>query len=362
MSSRAGAWPEKRAIGVAVLSAGFVAAWFCPMARAGDFDDKPLGLRIGLALDRVSCFSDTIGRSASVAHPLGSSVNPASFDYLREPPFDFRVLGTLTSNFGSFDTGASVTGLSTTWAYRFPDAGTVSLNYIRTDSYDAETRQGDDVVLRSNEFTLGYSRRVQPDLSLGCSLKVTDSVLKVDDTFMGFPRDVDSSSLGVDVKAGVLKAVGERWTFGLVAGYGRTCSDIDGLVALPPIPFGPGPVTISETNRTDALNVRMGVGWRPVDPLGFYVDGQYLHLEDDFASVDVGRVLAGIEAYASPSVALRVGGTFDTERNSTFSAGIGYYGMKHMPVELAYSYNAFPEVAHEFGRAHLFSLSVVLRF
>jgi hypothetical protein len=44
------------------------------------------------------------------------------------------------------------------------------------------------------------------------------------------------------------------------------------------------------------------------------------------------------------------------------SAGLGFYGLKHVQLELAYVYNAFPEVRREFGTAHLVSFSAVLFF
>ena len=44
------------------------------------------------------------------------------------------------------------------------------------------------------------------------------------------------------------------------------------------------------------------------------------------------------------------------------SAGIGFYGLKHALFEVAYVYNAFPELRREFGGAHLLSASIVLYY
>jgi hypothetical protein len=344
------------------LAVGVACVWLSSAALCDDLDEKPVGLRIGLALDRVSAFSDTLGRSASVAYPLGSSVNPAAYDFLREPPFDFVNVGTLTTNFVTFETGASVTGLSTSYARRLPGAGTLFGTYIRTDSHDAVSRQGDEFALRSNEVTFGYSRRLQQGLAVGGAVKLTDSFLGIQDKFMGLERQTDSDSVGADFKLGILAALSEHWLAGFCGGAGWSDSDAAATVAFPPPPIGPGRVRINDQFATTSVNLRGGVGWRPSDQFGLYSDLQYLHLGNKLGSVDVGRVFVGAEAFASPTVALRVGGSYDTEREATFSAGLSYFGIKGVPIVAAYSYNPFPEVHHEFGLSHLVSLSVVFPF
>jgi hypothetical protein len=61
-------------------------------------------------------------------------------------------------------------------------------------------------------------------------------------------------------------------------------------------------------------------------------------------------------------LALRVGGSVDTERQVNVSTGIGFYPSRYFQGELAYVYNAFPEVRKEFGRAHFISLSIGIGF
>jgi hypothetical protein len=88
------------------------------------------------------------------------------------------------------------------------------------------------------------------------------------------------------------------------------------------------------------------------------MDAQYLHLKNDDEAVSVGRAFAGVEYLPIPLIALRVGGSVDTAGKATVSTGVGIY-LKHVQFEVAYSYNAFPEVRREFGPANLFSVSVV---
>ncbi|HEU5188121.1 MAG TPA: hypothetical protein VFX14_00375, partial [Methylomirabilota bacterium] len=61
-------------------------------------------------------------------------------------------------------------------------------------------------------------------------------------------------------------------------------------------------------------------------------------------------------------LALRAGSSVDTDRQFTASTGLGFYPTKYFQAELAYVYNAFPEVRKEFGRAHLISLSLAVVF
>ena len=360
-SGRAG-WRGRSIVGI-VMGTGWLASMLAASAvHAGDLDNEPVSFRINLALDRSSSFTDTLGRTASVAYPLGSSINPAGYDFLREPPFDFKNIVTASSNTVFFNHSGAVTGFSVNMAHRFDGAGTLSGVYIRTDSHEADSRQGDAFALRSNQFILAYSHRLQQDLSVGGSVKVTDSMLGIDDTFMGFPRDTNTESTGVDFNLGVLKALSSDWTVGVVGGFGWTGSDTDAVMHFPGPPFGPGSIRADVSDTTFSSNVRVGLGWKPSQNLGFYADGQYLHLDNDLGSVDVGRLLAGAEFFPRPWLALRAGGSLDTDSNTGVSAGIGVYPSRNVMLEFAYVYNAFPEVNREFGRAHMVSASVIIRF
>jgi hypothetical protein len=333
--------------------------------NSGDFENKPVEFRINLALDRVSTYTDTIARSASAAHPVASSVNPASDDYLRDPPFDFSAVATLGSNVVGFNSGAWVSGHSATGLYRLRDAGTISGTFVRTDSYNALSRQNTDFSLRSNQLILGYSQAIDKNdkkYAYGASARLTQGDLNKDDELFGFARKVDTNSLGGDFRLGVLLPVTDNLLLGLLGGAGWTHSKIEGSVQFPPPPFGPGPVGTRQSITTRMRDVRAGLGWQPSRNIGLYVDAQYVHLHNKFATFDVGRAYLGAEYFPMPALALRLGAAMDTEVQGTFSTGLGYYLIPNVPLELAYSYNAFPEVRREFGRANLLSLSIAFTF
>jgi hypothetical protein len=348
------------AIGLLVLTA----ADYC---FASDLSDEAFGLRIGLALDRSSTFTDVIALSASTAYPYLSSVNPAAGDFLREPPNEFRFIGTLTGAFVAFNNGSSITAGAASATYRLPSAGTFLASYTRIDSQDVEGHQGDHFTLRSNELRLTYSHLLDTWIALGGSVRLNQSRLSMSSLFSDFPLHTSTESLGVEASIGALATPHKHWLVGIFVARGWTRGETSGFVDFPPEPFGPGLTPIDFSDNTRSLNIRGGVGWRPSEKFSAYADWQYLHLRnvrsgssDDNA--EVGRMFAGAEYLPLQILALRVGGSVDTDRQFTVSTGVGFYPTKYFQVELAYVYNAFPEVRKEFGRAHLISLSLALVF
>jgi opacity protein-like surface antigen len=334
---------------------------------AGDLSDESVGLRLSLALDRASTFTDVIGLSASTAYPYVSSVNPAAGDFLREPPNVFTLIGTLTGAYVAFNNGSSIIAGAASATYRLPTAGTILVSYTRVDSQDVESHQGDHFTLRSNELRLSYSHLLDKWISVGGSVRFTDSRLGLSSLFSDFPIHTDTESLGVEGSLGVLVAPHRHWVIGLLVALGWTRGETTGFVDLPPAPFGPGLTPIDFTDNTRSLNIRGGVDWRPSEKFGAYADWQYLRFtnvrngsSDD--SADVGRMFAGVEYLPIQILALRLGGSADTDRQFTVSAGVGFYPTKYFQAELAYVYNAFPEIRKEFGRAHLISASVAFVF
>ena len=157
---------------------------------------------------------------------------------------------------------------------------------------------------------------------------------------------------------GALVALSKDWLFALMGGAGWSYADTRGRVAVP-TDLG-GPEKISFSTFTRSINLRTGVGWRPSEKVSAYLDWEYYRLWNDEDSVSVGRAFGGVEYMPWRALALRVGGSVDTVGKTTASAGIGFYGVKHLLFELAYVYNAFPEIRQEFGVAHLVSSSIVI--
>lgn len=352
---------------VALATIALLALTTADFCSAGDLGDEAFGLRLGLAFDRASTFTDVIALSASTAYPYLSSVNPAAGDFLREPPNQFHFIGTLTGAYVAFNNGSSITAGAASATFRPPTAGTLLVSYTRVDSQDVESHQGDHFTLRSNELRFSYSHLLEKWISVGGSVRLSQSRLSMSSTFSDFPLHTSTESLGVEGSLGVLVAPHKHWVVGLLVALGWARGETTGFVDLPPPPFGPGLTPIDFTDNTRSLNIRGGLGWRPSDKFGAYADWQYLRLKNERIgssddSADVGRMFAGVEYLPFQFLALRLGGSADTDSQFTLSTGVGFYPTKYLQAELAYVYNAFPEIRKEFGRAHLISLSLAFVF
>ena len=172
---------------VALGAIALVALTTVDPSPAGDLGDEAFGLRLGLALDRASTFTDVTALSASTAYPYLSSVNPAAGDFLREPPNQFRVIGTLTGAYVAFNNGSSIIAGAASATYRLPSAGTILASYTRVDSQDVESHQGDHFTLRSNELRLTYSHLLDTWIAVGGAVRLSQSRLGFSSLFSDFP-------------------------------------------------------------------------------------------------------------------------------------------------------------------------------
>ena len=86
---------------------------------------------------------------------------------------------------------------------------------------------------------------------------------------------------------------------------------------------------------------------------------QYLTLNGNTDSAEVGRMFGGVEYLPIAAVAVRREGSLDTGCQAAVGGGIGLYVLRNFQAEMAHGDNAFPAVRPEFGRAHLLSASLV---
>ena len=70
-------------------------------------------------------------------------------------------------------------------------------------------------------------------------------------------------------------------------------------------------------------------------------------------------MFGGVEYLPIAAVAVRREGSLDTGCQAAVGGGIGLYVLRNFEVEMAYGYNASPEVRRAFGRARLLSASLV---
>ena len=324
------------------LSGGVSEGW--------DWLGAPFDLRLGLALDRNSAFTDVVGLSASAAYPYGSSVNLANSDFLRAPPNEFKIAVTGTGIYVPFETSTYTTAGAGSVSFRFDDAGTAMGIYSNSGSHDAHSTQGDNYRLNSQDFTIRYGQLAMPRLALGGEFKVTESSLTFEPGgFQEFPVHTKTNATGYDSRVGALVAHGRSGM--VLCGHGRTRGRShrsrrpgeDQLQYLHPVDQladGRGLASLGEVQRVSRLGVLPAMERRGFRLRGARVRGRRVH------------ALARARL-ARRRIRRQVGKT-------TASAGIGFYGVKHLLFELAYVYNAFSEIRQEFGVAHLVSSSIVI--
>jgi len=336
-----------------------------PGVLAGGFYDEPYLFRFALALDRQSNYASTLGRQASMAFPDGSSVNPAGDDWVAHP--QTHVTATLTNVNAWSDTNHWLLATAFTINIQVPEAGTWSLAYARTDTINQDVRDGFDNELRSNEFFLGYSKKINDRVSLGGQLRVTDAVITEQSTLpLGLlgpqPTSQETDLVEATFAFGVMLSLDDQWTAGVSigAGWGGAETKLRNL-SNPPIPAGLVSVTTDDDVRV--WSVRGGLGYAMSNAVGLYADLHYGYAESNRAgSADIGRFSFGVELKPSKIFHARFGATVDTVEQVSFSAGASFLGIRGVPIEIGYQYNAAPEVRPEYGNFHLLSISIVIPF
>lgn len=250
------------------------------MASAWDLRGTPFGFRLQITDDRTTNFFPA-------AHPI-LSMNPAADDVTKEPPFNYKVLGGLVSELGSFGAGGWVSINSAIALIRLPgDAGTITPFLTRTDVYDSTTRQGQDFDLRTNAGTLRYSRRLSPNWSIGGAIKVLHNHTALANSTV----KVDSSVNKAELTVGVFGRPASKRTTGLFVT--QAPSWIDTKISV-------GGDSLNQSSTTLLTRVRGGLGWRPLPDAGIYADVQYLHIRSEDESANFLRFMFMSEKFVTP--------------------------------------------------------------
>ncbi|MBP7710938.1 MAG: hypothetical protein KA217_00515 [Gammaproteobacteria bacterium] len=351
-----------RKVVAAVLAAGVA-----PLSWAADFSSEPYLLRLFLGLDRASNYADTAGRQASIAFPGGSSVNPAG-DAARPRQ---RTEVTLTGIGATGDHGSTLLAFPATLAVPTDENTVLSFAYAYTDTPDADTRQGLENHIRSNEFFLGLARRLTPATSVGGQVRVVDSTIDEESrAALNIPARLEVDVRSVDLTLGVQTDLTDSVRLGAMANVGRGTTT-DTVQNLAPIPVFPPFVVIPSGTELDRFDdtiytgsAGVGAAYLPSPALGVFADATYDRVHSRVGGhADIGRFALGVESRPGPAwLALRAGWTLDTESESTLSAGLGLYPTKGVRVDLAVQRNAAPEIHREFGRMDLLTASVAFDF
>ena len=334
---------------------------------AGDLDGEPFLSRFVLSLSRSSNFAASGGQQASVGDSKGSSANPASdaFSMLADP---YRLTTTATTIQAFSDSGAWLMTYAATGKYHLPDAGgVISLAYARTDTNDGETRIGQQIVLRSNEFFFGYSRKLADDLAVGVRGRFTDAQLDAREPGppVGAINHNEFDLESYDGVIGVLWDVNDQWSLGATGSlsYAETILETRNTTLIFPPGIPPNTLLLRTPDAARARGARLGAAWRAHEQLTLYGDVEYSAVDSNFSGItEVGRAYVGAQWQPIETIYLRSGVSIDTDEQAVIAAGIGYYGIEDLALEFSYQYNAAPEVRQEFGKFHILTLSLTARF
>ena len=325
------------------------------VSLAGDYKHKDFSLRFPAAMTRFSTYGDVAGvGGASAGSRWSSSINPAATAWLDvEGPMQMCASGQYAEV--SFGCGLEVGVFAESLTVDADKYGTflVAAGQIKSDQ--ATMKSGFEYYWAGDMLQLQWAKKFSDDWALGFAFSYTKSVVR---NKLGTVPIAKSNSDSYVVRAGALRKITDKWLAGIVVDYGwsrdRTC-----WYAIPA--WG---IAESHTyDRTRQILVRPGVSWEYMKDGTVYLDYQFGTFWNDTGRLNVHRIYGGIEQGFFEWVYPRVGFTWDPARGSwAYTCGMGFYPTKWLSVDVAYQYDMFPELSEDFGRAHVFNVSVSLTF
>lgn len=355
-----------------VLIIGSLGCACAPVAHA-DFTDEPYLLRLVTTFDRQNNDASTLARQASVAYPGGTSANPAGAGWA--VPGESTLGATATVVVGSAQSGALIVAAPISVRLQSPTLGSVSFAYARTDTRDDSGEGGNRQVVESDEFWLGYGRKLSPTTSFGAQVKVTRADITHESATLlnGAPGRMDTEYDEISLTAGVLTAVTEATTLGIAALVGRGDADntVSNITDLPvPVPFppftiimAPGTVSLNVDDTITSYIGRVGIGTKLSSDLGLYGDLTAVHFKGDVAgTATLERLSVGAEYATRRKLVILAGATVDSAEEVSPSLGLSRRWPNDFVLTAAYQHNAAPEVRQEFRRMRVVSVSLSGRF
>ncbi len=321
--------------------------------RASDLDDKDFSLRFPAALSRFASYGDVAAvGGASAASKWGSSINPASADWLaREQNVPLSV--NPQYSFLRFEEGTHLHVASLTPTFNLKDWGSLQPTVAVVRSNETAMKTGLDFDFEMEHYQLQWGKRLE-DWGFGLNLNYAPSETRFDYGSAPVAR-TDSDSYGV--RAGGLAQCTEKLRAGLVLDYGLSDSD---TVYYDFMNFGFGDVKTDDTSHQYA--VRPGLSYEYKKDSAVFLDYQFFHIRNDYGDLHASRLLMGIDHELVDGFFVRTGGAFDEYGNAAVTGGVGIYPTDWLTLDIGYQYNMFPELEPEFGRAHSLVCSLGVAF
>ena len=339
---------------VLVLAAG--------VARAGEWDDKSLSLRLPAAMSRFATYSDVAGvGGASAGSKWSSSINPASVDWLPiKTDLHMAFSPQYTNLHFARDLSLNVAAEAFTW--NVGDLGTFQPSLAQIRSNTGTTRQGLDFQIDMDMVQVQWAKKVSDDWAFGANFSYTKSKSEFDlapvpgvDLAPVPVSDTVSETYGF--RFGALNRMADKLLGGVVFDYAFTPSrttmhDFLGL-------------GIGDTRTTDMGHqfiLRPGLSYEYLKDSIVYADYQYGVFRDGTGSLAVNRFYAGVDHSICKWLFVRAGAALDTKGNVAWTTGLGLYPCDRFSIDIAYQNDMFPELKPEFGRSRTLTISVSISF
>lgn len=333
---------------------------------ASDFSSSPYLIRLAFALETSPNYSDTAGLLASTGDPIASSTNPAGAGFpLAQNDPTYAPLTATTINALS-ESGAYITAAAITSTLATEAAGTWSPAYAYTTTVSSTNSYGLDNTLDSHELFLKWSNVLAPNLSIGVAARHVASNISsqsLSRDLGAVPVQAKTGLSSTDVRIGILARISESFFAGVTVGgsSGKATSRVSNIFAIGLIP--PGTLFAKVDDAVNTKNIALGLGYKPQKSFGAYFDLQHSEVETgSFQDVSLQRAALGLELGVTRETTLRAGIRVDSESEVTLAAGVGILINEVADCNVAYQWNAAPEIAAEFGRVDFLNASLALRF
>jgi hypothetical protein len=306
-------------------------------------------------MTRFAPYGDVAGYGgASAGSKWSSSVNPTALGWL-----DIEgKLQTYTSGQYSrvwFKRGTRLDVFAESVLVDLDEWGSFLVAAAQIESNRSEMTSGYDFYLASDQVQLGWAKKFTKDWGLGIALNYSKSVCRND--YGTIPVDQANSDT-YTIRLGGTYQITEKLLGGLVLDYGwsedRTC-----WYAIPAW----GMPEAHERDTTRQFLVRPGVSFEYVKDSFLYLDYQFGTFWNDTGTLNVHRVYTGVEHGLNEWIFARVGTAIDPCASTyAVTCGLGFYPATWFSVDVGYQYDMLPEVVEEFGRSHIFNVSVSFTF
>jgi len=314
----------------------------------------PFSLRLPAALGRFSPYADVAGvGNASAASKWSSSANPASAAWLDWPEGQHVALTPQYSTIG-FSDGPRLNVTSEAANFDLGKWGRLQPALAQVRSNEGRTRQDLDFDFDLDRYQLNWGKKLSDDWAVGAGFQYSRSHAYFD---LG-PIDVSkSSSDSYGFTLGTLNRLCGNLLGGVVAQYSFSRDRT--------VMYGIPQFAIDETHERDTtheLTIRPGLSYEYAKDSTVVLDyqfGSYFNHEGDIA---VHRFFTGVDHRVWDWLFVRGGLAMDSRAHTGWTCGVGIYPCKNVTLDIAYQYNMFPEVRHEFGRSQTITLSLGISF